>query len=106
MKYMLLLSIQRTCIKVYCFGALNLKTFNDYYSLFTASPEISIYRSSGDVVVKEGASTVLTCKAEGHPTPMITWKREDGKPIRGKLNGMCFNVFQRHTCMNNSCQLT
>jgi hypothetical protein len=58
--------------------------------LFAAPPEINAYSSSGDMAVKEGEPTVLTCKAEGHPTPMVTWKREDVKPIRGKLNGTSF----------------
>ena len=34
------------------------------------------------MAVKEGHSIFLYCTAEGHPTPKIEWKREDGKPIR------------------------
>ena len=37
--------------------------------------------SSGDVMVTEGSNSSLRCTAAGHPTPLITWRREDGRPI-------------------------
>ena len=56
--------------------------------MFTAPPTINDDGTSGDMMVKEGESVELNCRAEGHPTPTIAWKREDGKTIRGHQNGM------------------
>ncbi|XP_063851925.1 lachesin-like isoform X2 [Scylla paramamosain] len=40
-------------------------------------PEIDDELSSGDVVATEGERASLRCVARGHPTPTITWVRED-----------------------------
>lgn len=40
---------------------------------------------SGVVTVKEGANATLSCRASGHPSPQITWRRENNEPIL--LNG-------------------
>ena len=45
------------------------------------SPEIDYLKTSKDVVVQEGENVTLVCKASGHPTPRITWRREDGENI-------------------------
>ena len=42
------------------------------------------------MTVTEGYPITLTCKAKGHPTPIIEWKREDGRPIRAQGNGIQF----------------
>lgn len=42
--------------------------------------------NSSQVTVREGTSATLTCRASGHPSPSITWRREDGRPIL--LNGI------------------
>ena len=34
-----------------------------------------------DMMVPEGGSAKLVCKARGYPKPKITWKREDGREI-------------------------
>lgn len=44
-------------------------------------PDIVDSESSGDVMVTEGQNTTLRCSATGHPLPVITWRREDGRPI-------------------------
>lgn len=36
---------------------------------------------SAQVSVAEGGNATLTCQASGHPTPVITWRREDGQSI-------------------------
>lgn len=41
-------------------------------------PDISDDDSSSDVTTKEGEDALLYCSASGHPTPRITWRREDG----------------------------
>lgn len=33
------------------------------------------------ITVKEGSNASLLCKANGHPQPIITWRREDNEPI-------------------------
>nr|CAI5843762.1 unnamed protein product [Callosobruchus analis] len=47
----------------------------------TVPPDILNEDTSGDMSVSEGENTTLICKAAGHPTPRITWRREDGQPI-------------------------
>jgi len=52
-------------------------------------PDIDYLQTSQDVVTQEGENVTLVCKASGHPTPRITWKREDREniirnPVRDK----------------------
>ncbi|XP_057658404.1 lachesin-like isoform X1 [Diorhabda carinulata] len=44
-------------------------------------PDIISEETSGDMMVPEGGSAKLTCKARGHPKPRVVWKREDGGAI-------------------------
>lgn len=44
-------------------------------------PDIINTDTSGDLSVSEGENATLWCKATGHPTPRIAWKREDGQSI-------------------------
>ncbi|XP_076254300.1 lachesin-like isoform X2 [Rhynchophorus ferrugineus] len=44
-------------------------------------PDIVNDNSSRDMSVVEGENATLWCRATGHPTPRIVWKREDGQPI-------------------------
>jgi hypothetical protein len=44
-------------------------------------PDIIYEETSGDMMVPEGGSAKLVCKARGFPKPKITWKREDGREI-------------------------
>ncbi|GLV44348.1 Dpr-interacting protein gamma [Carabus blaptoides fortunei] len=44
-------------------------------------PDIVYDDTSGDLAVAEGDNATLWCRATGHPTPRITWRREDGGPI-------------------------
>lgn len=51
-------------------------------AFFVAVPPDIVYDdTSGDLAVAEGDNATLWCKATGHPTPRITWRREDGGPI-------------------------
>lgn len=60
--------------------------------------------TSGDMMVPEGSSAKLVCKARGFPKPKITWRREDGREIiarngpHGKSKGK-FNT-KLKTCSN------
>lgn len=44
-------------------------------------PDIINEESSGDMMVPEGESIRLSCKAKGYPQPQIIWRREDGGEI-------------------------
>lgn len=52
-------------------------------------PDIIYEETSGDMMVPEGGSAKLVCKARGYPKPRIVWRREDGGAIvtRGTPNG-------------------
>ncbi|XP_055549938.1 lachesin [Wyeomyia smithii] len=42
-------------------------------------PDIINEESSADIAVQEGEDATIVCRAVGHPTPRVTWKREDGE---------------------------
>lgn len=44
-------------------------------------PDIISEETSNDLMVPEGGSAKLVCKARGYPKPDIVWKREDGAEI-------------------------
>lgn len=44
-------------------------------------PDIINEETSGDMMVPEGGSAKLVCRARGHPKPKIIWRREDGREI-------------------------
>ncbi|XP_049824688.1 lachesin isoform X2 [Aethina tumida] len=50
-------------------------------------PDIVYEETSGDMMVPEGGSAKLVCKARGYPKPKILWKREDGGPILSRGTG-------------------
>ncbi|KAI4490242.1 hypothetical protein M0802_010820 [Mischocyttarus mexicanus] len=52
-------------------------------------PDIISEETSNDLMVPEGGSAKLVCKARGYPKPEIVWKREDGSEIisRGGSTG-------------------
>jgi hypothetical protein len=40
-------------------------------------PDIINEDTSGDVMVPEGGTVKLTCRARGYPVPHVLWRRED-----------------------------
>ncbi|KAH0822325.1 hypothetical protein GEV33_000466 [Tenebrio molitor] len=44
-------------------------------------PDFISEETSGDVMVPEGGTVKLTCRARGHPEPHVQWRREDGSDI-------------------------
>ncbi|KAH8387985.1 hypothetical protein KR093_010784, partial [Drosophila rubida] len=44
-------------------------------------PDFISEDTSSDVIVPEGSSVRLTCRARGYPEPIVTWRREDGGEI-------------------------
>ncbi|XP_034485715.1 protein amalgam [Drosophila innubila] len=44
-------------------------------------PDFISEDTSSDVIVPEGSSVRLTCRARGYPEPIVTWRREDGSEI-------------------------
>ncbi|KAL5278269.1 hypothetical protein ACFFRR_003110 [Megaselia abdita] len=51
------------------------------YLEVTIPPDIINEETSGDMMVPEGGSAKLICRAKGFPQPKITWRREDGREI-------------------------
>ena len=45
-------------------------------------PNIVDEASSADTLATEGMRVTLSCHAEGNPTPIITWRREDRGEIK------------------------
>ncbi|XP_076336856.1 lachesin-like isoform X2 [Tachypleus tridentatus] len=58
-------------------------------------PEIDLKSSSVDEMVREGSNITLSCLARGYPTPKVTWRREDNRPI--SVKGLDENVQQENT---------
>ncbi|XP_054289992.1 lachesin-like [Macrosteles quadrilineatus] len=50
-------------------------------------PDFVNEETSSDVMVPEGGTAKLTCKARGYPTPHVTWRREDNGEIVVKEAG-------------------
>ncbi|XP_059616919.1 lachesin [Phlebotomus argentipes] len=44
-------------------------------------PDFISEDTSSDVIVPEGSSVKLTCRARGYPEPIVTWRREDNEEI-------------------------
>lgn len=47
----------------------------------TIPPDFIPEETSGDVMVPEGGTIKLRCRARGHPEPYVQWRREDGSDI-------------------------
>ncbi|XP_051174667.1 lachesin-like isoform X2 [Leptopilina boulardi] len=47
-------------------------------------PDIIYEETSGDLMIPEGGSAKLVCKARGFPKPDIAWRREDGNEITSR----------------------
>lgn len=44
-------------------------------------PDFIPEETSSDVMIPEGGTVKLICKAKGHPPPRIRWRREDNSEI-------------------------
>jgi hypothetical protein len=61
-------------------------------------PDIMNEDTSGDVMVPEGGTVKLTCRARGYPVPHVLWRREDNidlvikEPSGVKTKGKSTNV--------------
>uniref|UniRef100_A0A336K2B0 CSON011309 protein n=1 Tax=Culicoides sonorensis TaxID=179676 RepID=A0A336K2B0_CULSO len=44
-------------------------------------PDIIYEETSGDMMVPEGGTAKLVCKARGFPKPKVVWRRQDGREI-------------------------
>lgn len=54
-------------------------------------PDIIAEESSGDVMVSEGNTVRLVCRAHGYPEPRVEWRREDGRKIALRPAGQAKN---------------
>lgn len=44
-------------------------------------PDFIAEETSGDVMIPEGGTALVSCRARGVPAPRIMWRREDGADI-------------------------
>ena len=51
------------------------------YYYVAVPPRISSRDLETDLVVRENDNLTLSCDANGHPKPLVVWRREDGEPI-------------------------
>ncbi|XKL60147.1 hypothetical protein PGB90_001163 [Kerria lacca] len=59
----------------------NLKGYRIGYLDVVIPPDIIYEETSSDIMVPEGGTVKLVCKARGYPKPHITWRREDYEEI-------------------------
>lgn len=60
---------------------LDLSSFQTAFLEVVIPPDIIYEETSGDLMVPEGGSAKLVCKARGFPKPRVVWRREDGGEI-------------------------
>ncbi|XP_036142485.1 lachesin isoform X2 [Monomorium pharaonis] len=58
--------------------------------------------TSADLAVAEGDNATLSCRATGHPTPRVSWRREDGEPISIRASTTGGSTFDKHDHYNGS----
>lgn len=62
-------------------------------------PDIVYEETSGDMMVPEGGTAKLVCKARGFPKPKVIWRRQDGREIiarngqHGKSKGILDSIY-------------
>jgi hypothetical protein len=70
-------------------------------------PDIINEDTSGDVMVPEGGTVKLTCRARGYPVPHVLWRREDNvdlvikEPSGVKTKGEFQNVLHMSMYCHN-----
>ena len=60
--------------------------------LASVTPKITL-KGKDEVTIVEGNVLYLFCQVEGHPKPLITWKK-DGKVLQGSLNKTDFIIYE------------
>ncbi len=64
------------------YGSADIDTKLTLDSFPPVPPDIVDDKSSSDTLANEGMRVILECQARGNPKPIISWKREDEKPIK------------------------
>ncbi|KAG8192560.1 hypothetical protein JTE90_015195 [Oedothorax gibbosus] len=55
--------------------------------------------TSSEVLAREGTNITLSCRVRGHPSPTITWRREDGQTL---LSNICHFRSSDGQCQNDA----
>ena len=64
-----------------------------------------VVNSSANVTVVEGSTAVLVCKAEGYPTPHLTWIAPNGTVLQNRTTdtNLIFTNVSRHSSGTYRC---
>ena len=85
--------VQFKSVHLFAFVIFPICLLKEAFFSFSVPPRIEDAQSSSDKVRTEGSDVSLECHATGSPTPVVTWKREDGTSINiDKANNISGNV--------------
>ena len=75
------------------------------WQCFSFPVRAQVVNSSANVRVVEGSTAVLVCKAEGYPTPHVTWIAPNGTVLQNRTTdtNLIFTNVSRHSSGTYRC---
>lgn len=68
-------------------------------------PSVQPEPTNGEITVRSGASVNLECRANGNPSPTVSWSREEVDPLTSQVKQRSLNSL-KHSLTNNGMVLT